>query len=70
MQQREAVNYGKVVNLDKPELYNLETDISEAYDVADVHPEIVQRLLKMIKNHEADTADSLPDQLAARIPKS
>jgi len=68
VQQREPINYGKVVILDKPELYNLETDISEAYDVADKHPKIVQRLLKMIEKHEADTADSLPDQLAARIP--
>jgi len=68
VQQREPVNYSRVVNLDKPELYNLETDISEAYDVADTHPELVRRLLKMIKKHEADTADSLPDQLAARIP--
>ena len=68
VQQREPVNYSRVVNLDKPELYNLETDISEAYDVADTHPELVRRLLKMIKKHEADTADSLPDQMAARIP--
>lgn len=65
--QREAINYGREVILDKPELYNLETDISEAYDVAEANPKIVQRLLKMIKEHEADTADSLPDQLAARI---
>ncbi len=67
VQQREPINYGKVVHLDKPELYNLETDISEAHDVADVHPDIVERLLKMINAHETDTADSLPDQLAARI---
>jgi len=45
----------------------LEADISEAYDVASSHPEIVARLLKMLAEHEADTEDSLPDQLAARI---
>ncbi len=67
VQQREPINYGKVVHLDKPELYHIETDISEAYDVADAHPEIVDRLLKMMDNHKSDTADSLPDQLAARI---
>ncbi len=67
VQQREPINYGRVAPMNGPELYNLETDISEAYDVADAHPEIVSRLMKMLKAHEADTADSLPDQLAARI---
>lgn len=65
--QREPVNYGRIAPMDGPELYNLEADISEAYDVAAAHPEIVSRLLKMIEAHELDTADSLPDQLAARI---
>ncbi len=67
MQQRDPINYGKVVHLDKPELYNVEKDISEAYDVADTHPEIVENLLQKFRAHELDTQDSLPDQLAARI---
>jgi hypothetical protein len=35
-------------------LYHLERDISEAHNVADQHPEIVERLLKMMKAHEDD----------------
>jgi len=65
--QREPVNYGRLAPMDGPELYNLESDISEAYDVAASHPEIVQRLLRMIKEHENDTEDSLPEKLSARI---
>ena len=65
--QREAINYGRMAPMEGPELYHLEADISEAYDVAETHPEIVARLLRMIKAHELDTEDSLPDQLAARI---
>jgi len=67
--QREPINYGRVVEIEGPELYNLENDISEAYEVAGAHPKVVRRLMKMIEAHEADTVDSLPDQLAARIPK-
>lgn len=69
MQQRHFINYGRVIQLDKPELYNVEKDISEAYDVADTHPEIVARLLEKFRKHEKDAEDSLPDQLAARIAK-
>ena len=65
--QREPINYGRVAPMDGPELYNLEHDISEAYDVAATHPEIVKRLLKLIKQHENDTADSQPEQLSGRI---
>jgi len=54
VKQREPINYGREVVLDKPELYHLERDISEAYDVADQHPDIVDRLSKMMKAHEAD----------------
>lgn len=54
VKQREPVNYGREVVLKKPELYHLERDISEAYDVADQHPDVVERLLAMMKAHEAD----------------
>jgi len=67
IKQRKPVNYGQEAPMDGPELYQVEADISEAYDVADTHPEIVERLMKLIDVHKADTADSLPDQLAARI---
>ena len=67
VQQREPIRYGRVVHMDKPELYNVEKDIAEAYDVADTHPDIVARLLDKLRRHVRDTEDSLPDQLAARI---
>jgi len=68
-QYQEPVQYWKVVELEKPELYNLETDISEKYDVADRYPDIVAQLTAMAEKHKLDTADSLPDNLASRIEK-
>lgn len=50
---RDPVNYGRTVTPEKPELYQLEYDISEAYNVADQHPQIVERLLQMMKEHQA-----------------
>jgi arylsulfatase A len=67
-EQREAVNYGRRIELEKPELYHLEKDISEAYDVADAYPDIVAYLTQKAEMHRQDTADSLPEQLGARIP--
>lgn len=66
--QREPVNYGREAPMDHPELYNLEKDISEAYEVSAAHPKIVEKLTRHADAHRADTADSLPDQLEARIP--
>ncbi|XZE51976.1 sulfatase family protein [Planctomycetaceae bacterium SH139] len=54
VKMRQPVNYGRAEPPGKPELYHLERDISEAYDVAEQHPEIVARLLKMIEDHKAD----------------
>ena len=67
VQQREPVNYGKVIELDQPELYHLDADISEKYDKSATHPELVQSLLQLMKEHEADMADALPDNLVGRI---
>lgn len=50
---REQVNYGKAVELSSPELYHLERDISERYNVAEKYPEVVERLLKKIEEHLA-----------------
>ena len=66
--QREPVHYGRIATMESPELYHLEYDISEAYDVADPHPELVRRLTVLADQHRQDTADSLPDQLAEKIP--
>jgi arylsulfatase A-like enzyme len=65
--QREPINYGKMVELEHPELYNLEQDISEKHDLYDTHPEIVEKLMKIYKAHQADTEDGMPDMLEARI---
>ncbi len=54
VKMREPVNYGRTVVPDKPELYHVERDISEAYNVADQHPEVVKRLLGMMEDHKAD----------------
>lgn len=67
IKQREPVHYGKEVILDKPELYDLLADISEAHDVAETHPEVVARLQGLIEEHIKDTADSDPDRLVDRI---
>jgi len=41
----------------KPELYDLENDISEKNDVSDKHPEIVQQLLKLAEQAREDIGD-------------
>ncbi|HUG69880.1 MAG TPA: sulfatase [Pirellulaceae bacterium] len=68
VKQREPINYGRQVVLEKPELYHLERDISEAYDVADQHPDIVERLLAMMNAHEADI-EPHEDMLAIPLEK-
>lgn len=68
--QREPVNYGRVAAMEHPELYHLEFDIAEAYNVADSHPETVAELTASADRHRADTADSLPDQLGGYLPTS
>ncbi|MDZ7619401.1 MAG: sulfatase, partial [Patescibacteria group bacterium] len=51
VKMREPVNYGRAVTPEQPELYHVERDISEAYNVAGQHPEIVGRLLGMMADH-------------------
>ena len=63
VKQRQPVNYGRVVELNAPELYHVEKDISEAYNVAQRHPDIVQRLLGAMERHRNDI-DPVTDQLA------
>ncbi len=63
--KRHPVEYWRVESPTAPELYNVEQDVAEAYNVADRHPEIVERLQKAMAAHKADI-DPVPDQLAIR----
>ncbi|MEA3224437.1 MAG: sulfatase [Planctomycetota bacterium] len=49
---------GRMIDaVEKTQLYNLEADIEERYNVADQHPEIVARLMKLIDKARADLGD-------------
>ena len=68
LKQRHPINYGKEsITLEKPALYDLQADVSERYDLSGQHPAIVDSLLTLIEHHKASFADSLTDNLAARI---
>jgi hypothetical protein len=54
--------------LAKPELYHLGEDPSEKYDLADKHPDIVERLAKLGEKLQA-SVKAVPDQLVPRIKK-
>jgi arylsulfatase A len=56
---------GKVVH-DTPELYNLDIDPSEAFNVAAAHPDVVSQLRKVAADHQA-TVVPYPSRLEARI---
>lgn len=62
---REPVNYHRQITLERPQLYHLEYDISEKYDVADSHPDIVQQLLTRVDQHMASIT---PHQDMLAIP--
>ncbi|MFM8398312.1 MAG: hypothetical protein ACKOAH_10845, partial [Pirellula sp.] len=68
LKMREAVNYGKEVELAKPELYNIEQDISERYNLADKLPETVEIMLKLVDEHLLDI-DHHEDMLAIPLHK-
>ena len=68
VRQRKPVNYGQWNNLESPELYNVETDVSEARNVAKDHPEILQRLSSMMEKHK-QTVEPVTDQLAVPLKR-
>jgi hypothetical protein len=55
--------------MERPELYEIESDIGEKYDRYESEPEIVAELMQKIEQHLEDTKDGMPDQLEARIKK-
>jgi len=67
VKERKPILYWNKVEMERPKLFDLETDISEKYDLYDLMPEKVKELQAMMDAHIEDTADSLPDNLAARI---
>ena len=53
-------SYGYVVDkkpVTRPELYDLEADVSETRDVAEAHPDVVADLLKLAAHARADIGD-------------
>ncbi|MFT6807466.1 MAG: hypothetical protein ACJA01_000686 [Saprospiraceae bacterium] len=61
---RDEVNYGKVVTLEHPELYNVEADIPETYDVSENAPQIITIIKIIIEEHKADITDTPPMSLS------
>lgn len=68
VKERDPIQYSKGVDLSQPRLYHVERDLGETVDVAGQHPEIVERLLAMLKAHNEDI-DPHPDMLAIPLPK-
>ena len=67
IQQRQPVHYGDIAEMDAPELYHLEADISEKYDRYEAEPELVADLQAKIEKHLKDVEGSTPDQLGIRL---
>jgi arylsulfatase A-like enzyme len=67
IKQRQPVNYGRQVVLESPELYHVEHDLAEQFDVAAEHPEIVARLQQAIDEHRGGI-EEVPDNLAIPLP--
>ncbi len=66
--QRDPVNYGREVKLAKPELYHVAHDVSEQFNIAGRHPDVIEKLNKMMADHQADI-DPFPDQLIIPLKK-
>lgn len=70
IKQREVINYGgSTIVLERPELYDLNADISEKYNIADTFPDVVSDLMGNLELHLKDVQDRIPDQLAGRMSK-
>lgn len=65
---RPAYGRGKPVRHDPPELYHLEHDPSEKYNVAEKHPEVIAEIRKLAEAHQAAMTPGTP-QLEAVIKK-
>ena len=65
---RHPINYGREVVLEKPELYHVERDISEEFEISAEHPEIVEELFAKLRDHEA-SIEPHEDMLAIPLKK-
>lgn len=54
---------------DPPELYQIENDPSEKYNVAAEHPDVVERLIRLAEDHKK-TVEPVENQLARRGPEA
>ena len=54
---------GDTLRHDPPLLYNLEHDPSEKYDIAEAHPDVLERISRMVEEHK-QTVEPVTDQLA------
>ena len=52
---------------DLPLLFNVEIDPSEAFNVADEHPEVVERIIALAAAHE-ESVELVPSQLIGILP--
>ena len=65
-----ASRHGYVVKKIEQSLFNLETDLGEANDVAAKHPDFVERLLKIAERARADLGDSLTQRTGKGVRPS
>ncbi len=57
--------FGEREEHETPVLYNLSHDPSEQYDIAEDHPEVIERIDAFVKEHQAKLVVG-EDQLAER----
>lgn len=55
--------------LESPELYHLDSDPSEQYDVAKLHPDVIARITRVADDHRK-SIQPVEDQLAKRGPQN
>ena len=62
-----ASRHGYLVRKIEQSLYNLESDVGETKNVADQHPDVVERLLLLAEKARADLGDSLAKRAGAGV---
>lgn len=55
------------LEIEEPELYDLETDVGEANNVAAQHPEIVRKILEFTESARSDLGDSLTSRIGSGV---